>query len=63
MNKTLALLLAKRIVLVVESCASTVPVVENALGVLRTAFRKVDDVIRYRRRFEAPPHVLRWLQR
>lgn len=51
------------IVLVVEARASTVPVVENALGVLRTAFHKVDGVIVNRRRFEVPPHVLRWLQR
>lgn len=51
------------IVLVVEARASTVPVVENALGVLRTAFNKVDGVIINRRRFEVPPHVLRWLQR
>lgn len=54
---------ADMIVLVVEARASTVPVVENALGVLRTAFHKVDGVIINRRRFEVPPHVLRWLQR
>jgi uncharacterized protein involved in exopolysaccharide biosynthesis len=54
---------ADLIVLVVEARASTVPVVENALGVLRTAFHKVDGVIINRRRFEVPPHVLRWLQR
>ena len=51
------------IVLVVEARASTVPLVDNALGVLRTAFRKVDGVILNRRRFEVPPHVLQWLQR
>lgn len=54
---------ANLIVLVVEARASTVPVVDNALGVLRTAFRKVDGVIVNRRRFEVPPNVLRWLQR
>jgi polysaccharide biosynthesis protein PslE len=54
---------ADLIVLVVEARASTVPVVDNALGVLRTAFRKVDGVIVNRRRFEVPPNVLRWLQR
>lgn len=54
---------ADLIVLVVEARASTVPVVENALGMLRTAFHKVDGVIINRRRFEVPPHVLRWLQR
>jgi uncharacterized protein involved in exopolysaccharide biosynthesis len=54
---------ANLIVLVVEACASTVPVVENALGVLRTAFNQVDGIIINRRRFEVPPHVLQWLQR
>ncbi|RTL26368.1 MAG: lipopolysaccharide biosynthesis protein [Burkholderiales bacterium] len=54
---------ANLIVLVVEARASTIPVVDNALGVLRTAFRKVDGVIVNRRRFEVPPEVLRWLQR
>jgi len=54
---------AHLIVLVVEARASTVPVVDNALGVLRTAFSKVDGVILNRRQFEVPPHVLRWLQR
>jgi hypothetical protein len=54
---------ANLIVLVVEARASTVPVVDNALGVLRTAFRKVDGVIVNRRRFEVPPNILRWLQR
>lgn len=51
------------IVLVVEARASTVPVVENALSMLKTAFNKVDGVIVNRRQFEVPPHVLRWLQR
>ena len=54
---------ANLIVLVVEARASTVPVVDNALGVLRTAFRKVDGVILNRRHFEVPQQVLRWLQR
>ncbi len=54
---------ADLIVLVVEARASLVPVVDNALGVLRTAFRKVDGVILNRRRFEVPPHVLRFFQR
>jgi len=52
---------ADLIVLVVEARASTVPVVDNALGMLRTAFNKVDGLILNRRRFEVPPHVLRWL--
>lgn len=50
-------------VLVVEARASITALVDNALGVLRTAFRKVDGVIVNRRRFEVPPEVLRWLQR
>lgn len=51
------------IVLVVEARASSVPVVENALAILRTAYHKVDGVIVNRRRFEVPPQVLRFLQR
>ena len=54
---------ADLIVLVVEARASTVPVVDNALGILRTAYSKVDGVIVNRRRFEVPPRVLSWLQR
>ncbi|TXH35389.1 MAG: lipopolysaccharide biosynthesis protein [Burkholderiaceae bacterium] len=54
---------AHLIVMVVEARASTVPVIDNALGVLRTAFSKVDGVILNRRQFEVPSHVLRWLQR
>lgn len=54
---------ADLIVLVVEAQASLVPVVENALGVLRTAFRKVDGVILNKRRFEVPPRVLHFFQR
>jgi uncharacterized protein involved in exopolysaccharide biosynthesis len=54
---------ADLIVLVVEARASTVPVVENALGMLRTAFNKVDGLILNRRRFEVPAQVLRRIQR
>lgn len=54
---------AHLIALVAEARASTEPVVENALRVLRTAFRKVDGVIVNRWRFELPPCVLRWLPR
>ena len=54
---------ADMIVMVVEARASTVPVVDNALGILRTAYSKVDGVIVNRRRFEVPPRVLQWLQR
>lgn len=48
---------------VVDARTSTVALVDNALGVLRTAFRKVDGVIVNRRRFGLLPKVLRWLQR
>jgi uncharacterized protein involved in exopolysaccharide biosynthesis len=54
---------ADLIVLIIEARASSVPVVENALGILRTAYSKVDGVIVNRRRFEVPPRVLQWLQR
>jgi uncharacterized protein involved in exopolysaccharide biosynthesis len=54
---------ADLIVLVVEARNSVVPVVENALGMLRTAFRKVDGVILNRRRFEVPAATMRFLQR
>jgi uncharacterized protein involved in exopolysaccharide biosynthesis len=53
---------ADLIVLVVEARATTIPVLDNALGVLRTAFQRVDGVILNRRRFEVPQAVLRWLQ-
>ncbi|WP_290872166.1 hypothetical protein [Aquabacterium sp.] len=54
---------ADQIVLVVEAGASVVPVVDNALGVLRTAFRQVDGIVLNRRRFEVPPRVLAFFQR
>lgn len=54
---------ANLIVLVVEARTSTIPVVDNALGVLRTAFPQVDGVFVNRRRFELAPKGLRWLQR
>jgi len=54
---------ADLIVLIIEARASTVPMVDNALAILRTAYSKVDGVIVNRRRFEVPPRVLQWLQR
>ena len=54
---------ADLIVLVVEARTSLVPAVENALGMLRTAFRRVDGVILNRRRYEVPAKVMRVLQR
>lgn len=53
---------ADLIVLVIEAQASLIPVVDNALGVLRTAFHKVDGVILNRRRFEVPSRVLRFFE-
>ncbi|MEY4767183.1 MAG: hypothetical protein RI907_3856 [Pseudomonadota bacterium] len=53
---------ADLIVLVVEARATTVPVLDNALGVLRTAFHRVDGVVLNRRRFEVPQAVLQWLK-
>jgi hypothetical protein len=54
---------ADLIVLVVEARTSLVPAVENALGMLRTAFRRVDGIILNRRRYEVPAKVMRFLQR
>jgi len=50
---------ANLIILVVQAGVSTIAVVDNALGVLCTAFRNVDGVIVNRQR----PQVLRWPQR
>lgn len=54
---------ADRIALVVEAKKTTVPVVENALGLLRTAFETVDGIVLNRRRFEVPGHVLKIVSR
>ncbi|WP_043310093.1 LPS biosynthesis protein [Pseudomonas sp. ML96] len=54
----IALRRADLIALVIEAKTSTVPVVENALSVLNTAFGKVDGIILNRRRFEVPARVL-----
>lgn len=55
--------LADMIVLVVDARHTTVPVVENALSVLNTAFGQVDGLILNRRRFEIPAKWLRRLSR
>lgn len=57
-----ALAKADLIVLVIEARASLVPAVDNALGMLRTAFTKVDGLILNRRRFEVPARVLQFIQ-
>ncbi|WP_068826376.1 GumC family protein [Pseudomonas sp. BMS12] len=59
----IALRRADLIALVIEAKTSTVPVVENALSVLHTAFGKVDGIILNRRRFEVPARVLDLIRR
>lgn len=54
---------ADHIVLVIEAGTSTVPAIENALSLLRTAFGKVDGIVLNRRRFEVPARVLKLLDR
>ncbi len=54
---------ADLIVLVVRAETSTVPMVQNALSTLTTAFKHVDGIILNRRRFEIPEQVLTWLGR
>lgn len=49
---------ADLVVLVVEAQQSNIPTVGHAIGVLNTAFTKVDGVIINRRRFEVPDRVL-----
>lgn len=52
---------ADLIALVIEARTSTVPMIENALSLLLTAFKKVDGIILNRRRFEVPANVLAWI--
>ncbi|MBX8543870.1 exopolysaccharide transport family protein [Pseudomonas cichorii] len=54
---------ADQIVLVVRAEQTTVPMLEDALATLNTAFKKVDGVILNRRRFVVPEHVLNFLKR
>ncbi|WP_454254267.1 GumC family protein [Pseudomonas sp. Marseille-Q8238] len=49
---------ADLIALVIEAQQSNIPTVAHAIGVLNTAFTKVDGVIINRRRFEVPDRVL-----
>ncbi|MGR2683060.1 hypothetical protein ACUXYB_22880 [Chromobacterium haemolyticum] len=42
-----------------NSPSPTVPVVENALAILGTAFGQVDGIVLNRRRFEIPAAVLK----
>jgi hypothetical protein len=54
---------ADLIALVVRAETSTVPMLQNALATLTTAFKHVDGIILNRRRFEIPEQVLTWLGR
>lgn len=54
---------ADLVALVVEAQQSNIPTVAHAIGVLNTAFNKVDGVIINRRRFEVPDRVLRVIAR
>jgi hypothetical protein len=47
----------------VRAETSTVPMLQNALATLTTAFKHVDGIILNRRRFEIPEQVLTWLGR
>lgn len=54
---------AELIVLVVRAEDTTVPMLEDTLHNLNTAFKKIDGIIINRRRFEVPEQVLRFLKR
>ncbi|MBA1228359.1 polysaccharide biosynthesis tyrosine autokinase [Pseudomonas viridiflava] len=54
---------ADLILLVVRAKDTTVPMLEDTLHNLNTAFKKVDGVIINRRRFEVPEGVLKFLKR
>lgn len=54
---------ADLITLIVEAETTTVPILENALSTLNTAFKRVDGIILNRRRFEIPERVLSTLAR
>lgn len=54
---------ADLIALIVEAEQTTVPVLENAVSILTTAFKRVDGIIVNRRRFEIPAKVLHFMSR
>ncbi|WP_134723937.1 exopolysaccharide transport family protein [Pseudomonas viridiflava] len=54
---------ADLILLAVRAKDTTVPMLEDTLHNLNTAFKKVDGVIINRRRFEVPENVLKFLKR
>ncbi|WP_191488902.1 GumC family protein [Pseudomonas sp. FEN] len=54
---------ADLIALIIEAQTTTLPILENALSTLNTAFRRVDGIILNRRRFEIPQCLLNTLAR
>ncbi|BAP46198.1 lipopolysaccharide biosynthesis protein [Pseudomonas sp. 21LCFQ02] len=63
-DKTFVLLReADLIVLIVRAEQTTVPMLEDALTTLNTAFKRVDGIILNRRRFEVPEKVLKFFKR
>lgn len=54
---------ADLIALIVEAETTTVPVLQNALSILNTAFKRVDGIIINRRRFGIPEKVLNVMAR
>lgn len=54
---------ADLIALLVEAEKTTVPILQNALNTLNTAFKRVDGIIINRRRFDIPEKVLNVLAR
>lgn len=51
------------ILLVIEAGKTRIPMVENAVGIVQTAFGKVDGLVLNRRRLEIPARVLAYLDR
>ncbi|HEX8595890.1 MAG TPA: exopolysaccharide transport family protein [Pseudomonas sp.] len=54
---------ADLILLVVQAEETTVPMLENVLSTLHTAFKKVDGIIINRRRYQVPGRLLDYLKR
>ena len=51
------------ILLIVKAEETTVPMLENVLATLHTAFKKVDGIIINRRRYKVPKRVMDYLKR
>lgn len=64
-NKSALLMIrqASQVVLVAEACRTTVPMLNNSISILNTAFNQVNGIILTRRRFEVPYKVLNRLAR